>query len=87
MPQSHAPYSEAELRRKRQADVSYLTQVGLTSYIGQFPWPDPSTGPSWETATCQHGATFAVRGGYGACCNLTAGDCQLATACAGNNGW
>jgi hypothetical protein len=24
--------------RKRQADVSYLTQVSWSSFIGQFPW-------------------------------------------------
>ncbi|KAK7931790.1 hypothetical protein PG985_002502 [Apiospora marii] len=46
VPQSHAPNTNVELRRKRQADVSYLTQVGWTSFIGKFPWPDPSTGPS-----------------------------------------
>lgn len=34
-----------ELRR-RQQDVSYLTQVSWSSFIGQFPWPDPSTGPT-----------------------------------------
>ncbi|KAK8045021.1 hypothetical protein PG993_005045 [Apiospora rasikravindrae] len=76
---------EEELRRKRQVDVSYLTQVGMTSYIGQFPWPNPSMGPNWETATCQNGATFAVRGGYGACCHPTAADCQFPTGCAGQN--
>ncbi|KAK7943093.1 uncharacterized protein PG986_012206 [Apiospora aurea] len=76
---------DEELRRKRQVDVSYLTQVGMTSYIGQFPWPNPSTGPTWETATCQSGATFAVRGGYGACCHPTAADCQFPTGCAGQN--
>ncbi|KAK8084712.1 hypothetical protein PG997_005983 [Apiospora hydei] len=38
-----------------------------------------------ETATCQSGATFAVRGGYGACCHPTAADCQFPTGCAGQN--
>ena len=37
---------EANELRKRQQDVSYLTQVSWSSFIGQFPWPDPSTGPS-----------------------------------------
>ncbi|KAK8069431.1 hypothetical protein PG994_006047 [Apiospora phragmitis] len=74
-----------ELRRKRQADVSYLPQVGMTSYIGQFPWPNSSTGPNWETATCQSGTTFAVRGGYGACCHPIAANCQFATGCSGQN--
>ncbi|KAK7976553.1 L-serine ammonia-lyase [Apiospora arundinis] len=83
--QSHATRPDEEELRKRQADVSYLTQIGMTSYIGQFPWPNPSTGPSWETATCQSGATFAVRGGYGACCHPTAADCQFPTGCAGPN--
>ncbi|KAH7014254.1 uncharacterized protein B0I36DRAFT_389208 [Microdochium trichocladiopsis] len=52
------------------------------SIIGYYPFPDDRTGPSWGTASCPSGYTFATADdGYGACCNSP--DCIYATACAG----
>lgn len=75
------PFDPVLELRKRQADVSYLTQVSWSSFIGQFPWPDPSTGPSWETASCENNDYYAARGGYAACCNPPAGNCRFPRGC------